>query len=113
MSNEQQQEPITAVFYSPDGNPEVWEIDAEKPEGYVSEAEWLKAHPRTAPEPSKEALEEYVATIRRGIDQRSIAAIREAILSDGQKGADTAKATLAALQQEWEDAAKVLDNDKK
>ena len=105
--NEQEQDKQLATYYSPDGNPEVWEVEAEKPEGYLSEADWLKAHPRTAPEPSKEALEEYVATIRRGIDQRSIAAIREAILSDGQKGADTAKATL------WEDAAKVLGNDKK
>lgn len=31
-----------ATFYSPDGNPEVWEI---QPEGYFTEDEWFEANP--------------------------------------------------------------------
>ena len=36
------------VFYSPEGNPEVWD---KKPEGYFTEEEWKAAHPDPAPEP--------------------------------------------------------------
>lgn len=39
-------------FYSPTGNFEVW---AEKPTGYYTEAEWAELHPAPpAPEPTKE-----------------------------------------------------------
>lgn len=31
-----------ATFFSPNGNPEVWE---NKPDGYFTEAEWLEANP--------------------------------------------------------------------
>ena len=40
------------VFYSPEGNPEIW---AQKPDGYLTPDEWNKAHP--APEPEPEPLE--------------------------------------------------------
>lgn len=30
------------TYFSPDGNPEVWET---KPEGYFTEDEWLRLHP--------------------------------------------------------------------
>lgn len=35
-----------ATFYSPDGNPEVWEI---KPDGYFTPEEWAALHPPPAP----------------------------------------------------------------
>ena len=34
------------TFFSPDGNPEIWD---ECPDGYLSPEEWAAAHP--APEP--------------------------------------------------------------
>lgn len=36
------------TFYSPDGNPEVWET---KPDGYFTEDEWLELHPQEIIEP--------------------------------------------------------------
>ena len=41
-----------SVFYSPEGNPEVW---AQKPDGYMTPEEWDKAH--LTPEPEPEPLE--------------------------------------------------------
>lgn len=41
------------TFYSPDGNPEIW---AERPDGYLTPAEWAAAHP--VPEPEPPTLEE-------------------------------------------------------
>ena len=41
------------IFYSPDGNPEIW---ASKPRGYFTPEEWAAAHP--APEPEPPTLEE-------------------------------------------------------
>lgn len=40
------------TFYSPKGNPEIWN---EKPDGYMTQEEWDAAHP--APEPEPEPLE--------------------------------------------------------
>lgn len=52
----------TNIYYSPDGNPEVW---AEKPTGYFSVEEWQAAHPAPEPEPptpeEKAAMELMVA----------------------------------------------------
>lgn len=42
-----------ATFYSPNGNPEVWN---EKPEGYYTPEEWEALHP--LPEPTLEELRE-------------------------------------------------------
>lgn len=36
------------TFFSPDGNPEVWE---NKPEGYFTEDEWFELNPPEVPEP--------------------------------------------------------------
>ena len=40
-----------ATFYSPDGNPEVWDI---KPDGYYTPEEWAALHP--PPEPTFDEL---------------------------------------------------------
>ena len=42
-----------ATFYSPNGNPEVWE---SKPDGYYTPDEWQALHPQ--PEPTLEELRE-------------------------------------------------------
>ena len=41
------------TFYSPDGNPEVWEV---KPNGYFTPEEWIAMHP--APPPPAPTAEE-------------------------------------------------------
>lgn len=38
------------TYYSPTGNPEVWE-EGKQPEGYVTSEEWHAAHPAPEPEP--------------------------------------------------------------
>lgn len=39
------------VFYSPEGNPEIW---AQKPDGYMTPEEWDKAYPAPVPVPPTE-----------------------------------------------------------
>jgi hypothetical protein len=50
------------TFFSPDGNPEVWE---EMPEGYFTEEAWHTAHPPPEPPepppPTPEMLERAAA----------------------------------------------------
>ena len=38
-----------ATYFSPAGNPEVWD---EKPEGYFTPEQWAAAHPQPEPEPA-------------------------------------------------------------
>ena len=65
-----------STFFSPDGNPEVWE---EKPDGYYTVDEWHAAHPAPAPEPpTNEQLLEMLRTVR---DAR-LAATDKYLLSD-------------------------------
>ena len=40
-----------AKYYSPEGNPEIWDT---KPEGYFTEEEWEKLHPIPPYVPTKE-----------------------------------------------------------
>lgn len=61
-----------ATFYSPDGNPEVWEI---KPDGYYTPEEWAALHP--PPEPTLEELRENKMTeMLYSFGQRVSGAIR-------------------------------------
>lgn len=53
------------VFYSPEGNPEVWE---QKPDGYFTPEEWAAAHPDPAPVPPTEA--ELFQQLRTERDRR-------------------------------------------
>lgn len=53
------------VFYSPEGNPEVWE---QKPDGYFTPEEWAAAHPDPAPVPPTE--EELFQMLRTERDRR-------------------------------------------
>lgn len=40
----------TAIYYSPNGNAEVWE-EGKQPAGYVTPEEWAAAHPAPPPPP--------------------------------------------------------------
>lgn len=49
----------TATYYSPSGNPEVWE-EGKQPAGYVTPEEWMKAHPAPEPEPLTEEQQKEI-----------------------------------------------------
>ena len=59
------------TYYSPTGNPEVWE---EKPDGYYTPEEWQAAHPAPQPEPltpeeqQAAMLAEFTETIQHRLD---------------------------------------------
>lgn len=60
------------TFYSPSGNPEVWDV---KPDGYLTPEEWAAAHPVVMPEPTLEEL--------KAAKRDEIAAARYAAETDG------------------------------
>ena len=51
------------TFYSPSGNPEIWE---EKPDNYFTQEEWDAAHP--PPEPEPPTPEEQFAQAKQAAD---------------------------------------------
>ena len=54
----------TNIYYSPDGNPEVW---AEKPAGYFTPEKWQTEHPAPMPEPYVPTPEEQQAAFTAAI----------------------------------------------
>ena len=58
---------MSTVYYSPNGNPEIWET---KPDGYFTPEEWQEAHPAPEPEPltPEEQLEAFTAAIQAHLD---------------------------------------------
>ena len=58
---------MSNTYYSPDGNPEIWET---KPDGYFTPQEWRAAHPAPEPEPPtpEEQLEAFTAAIQAHLD---------------------------------------------
>lgn len=66
------------VFFSPDGNAEVW---AARPEGYFTPEEWRAAHPPVVPPAYIPTQEELFARLRRMRDQR-LAATDYALMPD-------------------------------
>ena len=61
---------MSNIYYSPDGNPEIWET---KPEGYFTPEEWEAAHPSPEPEPYVPTPEEqqqmFTAAIQMHLDR--------------------------------------------
>ena len=57
-----------ATFFSPEGNPEVWD---EKPAEYMTVNEWQAAHPDPAPEPP--SSEQLLDMLRNARDARIVA----------------------------------------
>ena len=62
-----------AIFYSPCGNPEVWN---KKPEGYFTQEEWAVMHPTPEPDPPtlEELQRQFTDTVQQHLD--SFARIR-------------------------------------
>lgn len=86
----------TTIYYSPSGNPEVWE-EGKQPAGYVTPEEWQAAHPAPEPEPLTE--EELFAQLRFVRDGK-LAASDWTVLPDAPLS--------AAKQAEWKTYRQLL-----
>ena len=71
-----------STYYSPTGNPEVWE---EKPGGYFTVEEWQEMHPVPAPAPP--TSDELMQCLRNARDTR-LAATDKYLLADYPLSAD-------------------------
>ena len=65
-----------STYYSPTGNPEVWE---EKPDGYFTVEEWQEMHP--VPTPAPPTSDELMQCLRNVRDTR-LAATDKYLLAD-------------------------------
>lgn len=88
-----------AKYYSPSGNPEVWDA---KPDGYYTEDEWAKLHPPAPYVPTKEeqiaALDaEYTAEKATLIEQYT-----DAQIHGDSETASAVQADMTALET-WYD----------
>lgn len=98
------------IYYSPDGNPEVWD---KKPEGYYTEEEWAELHP--APEPPEpttdEKLAELDAQYQRDKDVLMQAYLNAMLYGDTEQMV-TLKADLTALDDKYdEDYETIIDEE--
>lgn len=84
------------VFYSPEGNPEVWE---QKPDGYFTPEEWDVAHPDPAPSPPTEA--ELFQQLRAERDRRLTAT--DYLLMPDYPISDDQRAVVQAYRQALRD----------
>lgn len=81
------------IFYSQNGNPEVW---AERPEGYLTPDEWWQAHPASEPpEPSYEEQRQAEILARHPVPQQ-LEALTEA--AENPSRPDKLNALLADIQ---------------
>ena len=84
-----------STYYSPTGNPEVWE---EKPDGYFTVEEWQEMHP--VPTPAPPTSDELMQCLRNARDTR-LAATDKYLLADypiGEADLVAVKAYRAALR---------------
>lgn len=100
----------TATYYSPDGNPTVWE-EGTQPDDYMTPEEWEAANP---PDPvilAQQQIEDYQAQLTN-LDQKSVRALRAletgtgteedaAFLQGLENQAEGIRAELAALLAEY------------
>ena len=88
------------TFYSPAGNPEVWE---EKPAGYMTPEEWQAAHPAPEPTPptpeeqTEQRRQEILAELDR-IDRASARSLR-AIIAAQNVGSEPAQDDVLKLAE--------------
>ena len=96
----------TNIYYSPDGNPEVW---AEKPAGYFTPEEWQTEHPAPMPEPyvptAEEQLAAFTAAIQAHLDDFARTRNYDGILS----AATYATSTVGKFRAEGQYAVEARD----
>ncbi|MDL2272797.1 hypothetical protein LJC23_07200 [Desulfovibrio sp. OttesenSCG-928-I05] len=92
------------TFYSPTGNPEVWE---EKPEGYFTEEEWEADHPAPEPEPPTLAQlqKQFTDAIQNHLDSFAKTGNYDNILS----AASYATSTNSKFHREGQYAVEIRD----
>jgi len=83
-------------FYSPEGNNEVWNI---KPEGYLTQEEWISLH--SPDEPTLDELKETKCTAIRAESDRRIA-----IIQDGYSQGE-----IKTFEQQHKGALNILSGD--
>ena len=95
---------INNVYYSPDGNPEIWEA---KPDGYFTPQEWAEAHPAPEPEPPtpEEQLETFTTAIQMHLDRFAQTRNYDGIMS----AATYATSTVAKFRAEGQYAVEARD----
>jgi hypothetical protein len=99
-----------AVYYSPDGNIEVWD---KKPEGYFTEEEWAELHP--APKPPEPTMDEKIAALdaqyQHDKDQLMQAYLNAMLYGDTEQ-METLKADLDTLDAKYdEDYEAIIDEE--
>ena len=94
----------TNIYYSPDGNPEIWET---KPDGYFTPQEWAAAHPAPEPEPPtpQEQLEAFTTAIQAHLDRFAQTRNYDGIMS----AATYATSTVPKFRTEGQYAVEVRD----
>ena len=94
------------IYYSPDGNPEVW---AEKPAGYFTVEEWTREHPAPVPEPYVPTPEEQLAAFTAAIQARLDDFARTRNYDDILSAASYATSTMAKFKTEGQYAVEARD----
>lgn len=94
-------------FYSPAGNFEVW---AEKPNGYYTEAEWNELHPPQTPTETK-TKEERLAELdaQYESDKRELlTAYTDALLNGDTESQESCQADMATLNEQYDSDYKAI-----
>lgn len=98
-----------ATFYSPDGNPEVWEV---KPDGYLTPEEWAALHPPPVPtfDELKTAKYDEIAAARYAAETGGCTVDGVTIATDrGSQALLTAAVVSARLDVEFKTRWKCAD----
>jgi hypothetical protein len=98
-----------ATFYSPDGNPEVWEV---KPDGYLTPEEWAALHPPPVPtfEELKAAKYDEIAAARYAAETGGYTVDGVTIATDrGSQALLTAAVVTARFDPEFKTRWKCAD----
>lgn len=98
-----------ARFYSPDGNPEIWN---ERPEGYLTPEEWAAEHPAPAPSFDDLKSDKYaeIAAARYAAETGGCTIDGVTIATDrGSQALLTAAVVMARLDPEFKTQWKCAD----
>lgn len=94
-------------YYSPSGNPEVWD---KKPEGYFTEEEWQEAHP--APEPPEPTKEEKLQALDSQYDSDKAEIMNyytQALFAGDEDEVEALKEEMAEIDAEYVKARREIE----
>ena len=99
---------MAQTYYSPDGNPEVWDT---KPEGYFTPEEWAELHPYIPPVPTKE---EKLAALDAQYDADKAEIMTyytEALFAGDVETQDELKAEMAEIDATYAEERKSIEDE--